>query len=57
MVGALIGRFYLQKKFGHQNYKRYVMTVFFGYGAGVGLVAMASVAIALIAKSTTTLGY
>lgn len=57
MAGALIGRFYLQKKFGHQNYKRYVMTVFFGYGAGVGLVAMASVAIALIAKSTTTLGY
>ena len=57
MIGALIGRIYLQKKFGHKRYKQYVMTIMFGYGAGVGLIAMASVAVALIAKSTTTLGY
>lgn len=57
MVGALIGRFFLQRKFGHQTYKRYVMVMFAGMTAGVGLIGMASVAIALIAKSTTTLRY
>lgn len=57
VIGALIGRFYLERKYGHQNYKRYVSILLAGYGAGVGLVAMASVAFALIAKSTSTLGY
>jgi len=57
IIGALIGRFYLERKYGHQNYKRYVSILLAGYGAGVGLVAMGSVAFALIAKSTSTLGY
>ena len=57
VVGALIGRFYLQKKFGHQNFKKYVMVVSAGFGAGVGLIGMGAVAIALIAKSTTTPGF
>ena len=57
IIGALVGRFYLQRKFGNRKYKQYVMTIMFGYGAGLGLVGMASVAVALIAKSTTTLGY
>ena len=57
MVGALIGRFYLERKFGRENFKRYIMVVMAGFAAGVGLVAMGSVAIAFIAKSTTTLGY
>jgi len=57
MAGALIGRFYLQKRLGHQAYKKYIMVIMAGFMAGVGLVGMASVAIALIAKSTTTLGY
>ncbi|MBN1807536.1 MAG: peptide transporter [Planctomycetes bacterium] len=56
-IGALIGRFYLQRKFGHQTFKRYIAIVVAGFMAGVGLVGMASVAIALIVKSTTTLGY
>ncbi len=57
LLGALIGRFYLERKFGHQAYKKYVMVLAAGWAAGMGLIAMASVAIALIAKSTTTLGY
>ena len=57
LIGALIGRFYLEKKFGHQAYKKYVMIMVAGWSAGMGLVAMAAVAVALIAKSTTTLGY
>lgn len=57
MLGALVGRFYLQPKLGHQTYKRYVAILFAGFSAGVGLIAMGSVAIALIARSTTPLGY
>ena len=57
MIGALIGRFVLQRRFGHKRYKQYVAVLFAGYSAGVGLVAMASIAIALIVKSTTNVGY
>ena len=57
LAGALIGRIYLQKRFGHQNYKRYMMVVLAGFTAGMGLIGMAAVAVALIAKSTSTLRY
>jgi hypothetical protein len=57
LIGALIGRYYLQKKLGHQKYKRYMSVLLAGFMAGMGLVGMASISIALIAKSTTTLGY
>ncbi len=57
MFGALIGRLYFERKFGRQNFKRYIMIVMAGFAAGVGLTAMGSVAIAFIAKSTSTLGY
>ena len=33
------------------------MIILAGFSAGVGLIGMAAVAIALIAKSTTTLGF
>jgi len=55
--GALIGRLWLEKRYGTQKYKQYVSVLFAGFGAGVGLIAMASVGFALIAKSTSTLGY
>lgn len=57
LIGALIGRYYFQKRFGEENFKKYIMILLAGYSAGVGLVGMASVAIALIVKSTSTLGY
>ena len=57
VIGALLGRIYLQKKFGHQLYKKYIMVIFSGFIAGMGLIGMGSVAIALIAKSTSTLRY
>ena len=57
LVGALVGRFYLQRRFGHKKYKQYMMVLMAGFGAGVGLIGMGSVATALIVKSTTTVGY
>jgi len=35
----------------------YIMIIYAGYAAGVGLIGMGGVAFALIAKSTSTLGY
>jgi hypothetical protein len=57
MFGALLGRLYFERKFGRENFKKYIMIVMAGFAAGVGLTAMGSVAIAFIAKSTSTLGY
>jgi len=57
LIGALIGRYYLQKKFGHQKFKQYIMVVFAGFSAGIGLMGMGSVAMVLIAKSMSTVGY
>jgi hypothetical protein len=57
LIGALLSKFYFERKFGQETFKKYIMIVFAGYSAGVGLIGMAAVAINLIAKSTTTLGY
>lgn len=57
LTGALIGRFYLQKKFGHQKFKQYVMIVFAGFSAGIGLIGMGAVAMVLIAKSMSSAGF
>ncbi len=49
-IGALLGKFYFAKKVGPQ-WKRYPPLILAGYSCGVGLIGMASVAIALIAKT------
>ena len=57
MLGAIVGRVYLQNKLGHKKYKSYLAVLVAGYGAGMGLVGMLGVAVALIAKSTTGTSY
>lgn len=57
IIGALIGRYYFQRKIEPDMFKRYMMILMAGFSAGVGLIGMAAVAFALIAKSTSTLGY
>jgi hypothetical protein len=57
MLGALLSKFYFEPRFGPERFKKYIMIIFAGFMAGVGLTGMVAVAIALIAKSTSTLGY
>lgn len=57
MIGALISKFYMQKRFGREQFLKYMMIISAGFGAGMGLIGMAAVAIALISKSISTLGY
>lgn len=56
-IGALIGRFYFQRKFGRKEWRRRIPVVLAGFTCGLGLMAMASVGIALISKSISTLLY
>ncbi len=48
VVGAMLGRFYFQKKYGPQNFLRMAPTILAGYFTGVGLIGMATIAMKLI---------
>jgi hypothetical protein len=48
IVGALIGRYYCQRRFGAQNFLRMAPTLLAGYFTGVGLISMATIAVRLI---------
>ena len=52
-VGAMLGRFYLQKRFGVERWYAYAPIVLAGYSCGVGLIGMTSIAIALISKAVS----
>jgi hypothetical protein len=54
--GAFTGRYYFAKKFGKQWYKMVPILVA-GCGCGMGMVSMLGVALNLITKSVSTLGF
>lgn len=55
IVGALIARFYLHKKFGRQRILRILPILMAGYLVGEGLIGMACVAVTLITKAISGL--
>ncbi len=55
-VGALIGRYYFQKKFG-KMWRQYIPVVIAGYSCGMGLIGMCSIAIAFLSMSLSRLHY
>lgn len=56
-LGALIGRFHLQKRFGTERWRSYAPILLAGYSCGVGLVGMTAIAVALISKSVSQVVY
>jgi len=50
-LGALLGRFYFEKKIGKETWRKYTPILLAGYACGIGLIGMISVAVALIAKT------
>jgi len=54
LVGALVGRFYFQRKYGADNFLRMVPTVLAGYFTGVGLIGMATIAVKLIKNAVSS---
>jgi hypothetical protein len=53
IIGALIARFVLYKRFGKQNFLRMAPVLLAGYFTGMGLVGMLGAAFALIANSVS----
>ena len=57
MLGALLGRFYFQKRYGVENWRAYAPVLVAGYYCGTGLIGLASVALDLLSKSVSRLPY
>lgn len=57
IVGALLGRYYFQKKFGKMNFLRMAPALMAGYATGVGLFGMAAVALNLIKSAVSSLPF
>ena len=53
IVGAMLGRFYFQKRFGAENFLRMAPTLLAGYFTGVGLISMATIAMRLIQSAVS----
>lgn len=56
-VGAMLGRYYFSKRFGQEKWMAYTPIVVAGYGAGIGLIGMTTIAVALISKAISQIVY
>ncbi len=54
ICGALIGRYFFQKKFGSKNFLRMAPALLAGYYTGVGLIGMATIAMNLIKNAVSS---
>ncbi len=55
--GAWLGKRYFAKRFGQENWVKYSPVLLAGFACGTGLIAMAAIALALIAKSVNYLPF
>ena len=55
--GAWLSRRYFQKRFGVDQWRQYAPVLLAGFSCGTGLIAMASIALSLIAKSVNYLPF
>jgi hypothetical protein len=51
LLGALIGKYYMIRKFGLKRWYTYTPVLLAGFGCGVGLVSMGTVSLALLSKA------
>ena len=56
MIGALIGRYYFQKRLG-LRWRQYIPVVMAGYACGTGLVTVLGIGITFISKAVIQLPY
>lgn len=52
-AGAMMNKYYFFKKFGEPTWKKYAPILLAGYGCGMGLIAMSSIAVSLVMKSVS----
>jgi len=51
MIGALLRRLWLEKRFGRERWRSYAPILLAGYACGSGLIAMLAIGVALLAKA------
>ncbi len=56
-IGALIGRYYMRKRFGEENWRIWPPVLYAGFACGTGLIAMLAIAIVLIKQSVTQMPF
>ena len=56
-IGAYLGRHYFARRFGTDNWRMYTPVLLAGFSCGTGLISMAAIALALIAKSVNYLPF
>ena len=56
-IGAWLGRKYFARRFGTDNWRMYTPVLLAGFACGTGLISMAAIALALIAKSVNYLPF
>lgn len=56
-IGALLGRYYFQRKFGIELWRRYIPVAAAGFACGMGLISMVGVALALISSAVSALPF
>ncbi len=56
-AAALIGRFYMSKVFGAREWRNYTPVLAAGFGCGIGLVGMLSMAVRLVTSAVTMLPF
>jgi hypothetical protein len=54
MIGALVGRYYFEKRFGWREWRRRTPVLAAGFACGMGLIGMTGVAIALLRLTVAT---
>ncbi|MBI2506245.1 MAG: peptide transporter [Candidatus Latescibacteria bacterium] len=54
-AGALLGRYYFERRFGEARWRVYTPILLAGYSCGMGLVGMSSIAVALISKAVSSI--
>lgn len=57
LLGAIMGKKYFAKRYGEETWARYTPVLFAGFACGAGLIAMASIALALISKAVAKVPY
>ncbi len=57
LAGALLSRFYFERRFGRERWRPYAVVLLAGYGCGLGLVALAASALSMVTTSVSNLPY
>ncbi len=57
MLGALLGRYYFERRFGRTTWRQWAPVLLAGFACGQGLIGMGASAVVLISRSVSQLPY